>query len=97
MTATPSAAAPPSWTVRPLRSEDEGRWRDLYAGYAAFYKIGQTEAMASRVLDWLLDPAKSVEGIVAVDGSGKVGTCSLPRLRATFLRVDGRLPGRSLR
>jgi GNAT superfamily N-acetyltransferase len=72
MTATPSAAAPPNWTVRPLHSEDEGRWRELYAGYAAFYKVEQTEAMASRVWGWLLDPTHSVEGIVAVDRSSRV-------------------------
>jgi GNAT superfamily N-acetyltransferase len=72
MTVTSSAAAPTNWTVRPLLPEDEARWRDLCAGYAAFYKIEQTEAMASRVWGWLLDPAHSVEGIVAVDRSGQV-------------------------
>lgn len=72
MTATPSAAALTNWTVRPLRPEDEARWRVLYAGYAAFYKVEQTEAMASRVWGWLLDLTHSVEGIVAVDGSGQV-------------------------
>jgi hypothetical protein len=56
MIATPSAAGPTNWTVCPLRPEDEGRWRALYAGYAAFYKIEQTESMASQIWGWLLDP-----------------------------------------
>jgi GNAT superfamily N-acetyltransferase len=72
MTTTPSAAAPPHWTVRPLQSGDERRWRELYAAYAAFYGIEQTESMASRVWAWLLDPTHSVEGTVAVDPSSQI-------------------------
>jgi ribosomal protein S18 acetylase RimI-like enzyme len=68
----PSATPPASWSVRPVAHGDEPRWRELYAGYAAFYKVEQTEEMAARVWSWLFDPARAVEGIVAVDAAGEV-------------------------
>jgi GNAT superfamily N-acetyltransferase len=72
MNSPPSDASPPTWSVRPIRAEDEARWRELSAGYSAFYAIDQTEEMASRVWGWLLDPAHEVEGIVVVDEGGTV-------------------------
>lgn len=64
--------AQPNWSVRPVREEDELRWRELYAGYRAFYEIEETHEMASQVWDWLLDPSHVVEGIVVVDTTGCV-------------------------
>jgi GNAT superfamily N-acetyltransferase len=72
MNALASASAHTTWTVRPVSSGDERRWRELYAGYAAFYKLEQTEEMAACVWRWVLDPTHSVEGIVAVDEGGTV-------------------------
>jgi GNAT superfamily N-acetyltransferase len=72
MTSPASAKAHTTWTVRPVDLGDERRWRELYAGYAAFYKVQQTTEMASRVWSWLHDPAHSVQGIVAVDADGEV-------------------------
>jgi ribosomal protein S18 acetylase RimI-like enzyme len=60
------------WRVRPLAAEDRERWRALYAAYAAFYRVGQTDEQAERTWSWLLDPAHEVEGLVVVDGSGHV-------------------------
>ncbi len=60
------------WTVRPPRAGDEPRWRELYAGYAAFYSIEQTDEMASLAWSWLLDPGHVVEGLVAVDEAGVI-------------------------
>lgn len=48
-----TAAAHTTWSVRPVISGDERRWRELYAAYAAFYKVEQTEEMASRAWVWL--------------------------------------------
>jgi hypothetical protein len=67
MNSSLDATSLPVWSVRPLRAEDERRWRELCAGYAAFYGIDQTEEMASRVWGWLLAPDQGVEGIVVVD------------------------------
>lgn len=44
-------------TVRPVALEDRPAWAQLYAGYAAFYKVEQDDAMRARVFDWLIDPA----------------------------------------
>lgn len=71
MNAPTSASAHTAWSVRPVSPGDERRWRELYAAYAVFYEVEQGEEMASRVWGWLLDPAHSVEGLVAVDSTGK--------------------------
>jgi hypothetical protein len=51
--------------VRSLQAEDDDRWRELYAGYAAFYGFTQTEEQAERTSTWLMDPAHELEGLVA--------------------------------
>jgi GNAT superfamily N-acetyltransferase len=60
------------WSVRPVERGDKQRWRELYAGYAEFYKVEQTEEMASIVWGWIHDPSQQTEGIVAVDSDGYV-------------------------
>jgi GNAT superfamily N-acetyltransferase len=46
-------------------------WNRLYAGYAAFYNVDQTEAMRDRVWGWLMDGAHEVNGFIALDDLGK--------------------------
>ncbi|MET0745319.1 MAG: GNAT family N-acetyltransferase [Microvirga sp.] len=58
------------FAVRRLREEDRPGWARLYAGYAAFYEVTQTEAMREVVWSWIVDPAKEVEGFAAVDDDG---------------------------
>ena len=60
------------WQVRPLTAGDHDRWRALYAAYAAFYRVEQSEEQAERTWGWLLDPAHEVEGLVVVDEDGRV-------------------------
>jgi GNAT superfamily N-acetyltransferase len=56
--------------IRAVRASDKAEWAALYAGYAAFYKVEQTEAMRETVWGWLMDAEHSTEGLVAeVDGS----------------------------
>ncbi|WP_054007301.1 GNAT family N-acetyltransferase [Cypionkella psychrotolerans] len=55
--------------VRAVAAGDLAAWERLYAGYAAFYGVAQTEEMRARVWSWLMDPAHGTEGLVAeVDG-----------------------------
>ena len=61
-----------NWHVRPLQAEDHDRWRELYAGYAAFYRLAQTDEQAGRTWTWLMDPAHELEGLVAHHPSGHV-------------------------
>lgn len=61
-----------SVTVRSVRPDDRAAWDRLYAGYADFYKVTQTDAMRATVWGWIHDPACETEGLVAVDNTGKV-------------------------
>jgi GNAT superfamily N-acetyltransferase len=58
--------------IRAIGSEDRLGWERLYESYAAFYKVTQTAEMRATVWSWLMDPAKEVEGLVAVDAEGRL-------------------------
>lgn len=58
--------------IRAIGSEDRPGWERLYESYAAFYKVAQTAEMRATVWSWLMDPAKEVEGLVAVDAEGRL-------------------------
>lgn len=45
-------------------------WAALYAQYASFYGVEQTQHMRERVWGWLQDPAHELEGAIVLDGSG---------------------------
>ena len=59
-------------TVVPVAAEHRAAWEELYAGYAAFYRVEQTAAMRATVWGWLFDPAHEVEGLVALGPGGAV-------------------------
>lgn len=44
---------------------DFAAWSALYAGYAAFYGVAQTEEMRARVWGWIMGPGHEVEAVVA--------------------------------
>ena len=56
-------------TVRATSSADETRWRELWAGYNAFYEASVPEAVTQYTWRRILDPAYPVMGRVAeLDG-----------------------------
>lgn len=59
--------------IRPVALADKPDWARLYAGYAAFYKVDQTEAMRDTVWGWLMDPAHTTEGLVAEQDGTVIG------------------------
>ncbi|MGL6210431.1 MAG: GNAT family N-acetyltransferase [Paracoccaceae bacterium] len=59
--------------VRSVAAGDRAAWDQLYAGYAAFYRVEQTDAMRDRVWGWLMDAAHGTEGLVAEGPGGLVG------------------------
>jgi len=65
MTSSGAPQTNAGWRVRPLQAEDHDRWRELYAGYAAFYGLTETEEQAERTWTWLMDPGHELEGLVA--------------------------------
>ena len=58
-----------SLMTRPTVPADRADWGRLYAAYAEFYQVTQTEDMRDRVWGWLHDPDEQTEGLVAeLDG-----------------------------
>ncbi|MDR3373724.1 MAG: GNAT family N-acetyltransferase [Ancalomicrobiaceae bacterium] len=57
--------------VVPVAAGLRGGWGRLYAGYADFYGVEQSEPMRERVWSWLMDPAHECEGLVALDAEGE--------------------------
>ena len=60
------------WVVDEPQEADFARWRELYRGYAEFYKVTQTDEQAARVWSWLHDPAHEQRGLVVRDRDGAV-------------------------
>jgi hypothetical protein len=50
--------------------QDRERWRELYRGYAAFYRESVTDAQLDLVWSWLNDPDHDVKGLLVRDPSG---------------------------
>lgn len=74
--AAASSRVAPRIEVVPVRPEHRARWEELYAGYAAFYRVGQTPEMRDRVWGWIQDPGHEVKGLVALAEDGRpVGLC----------------------
>ena len=59
-------------TIGPPQAADYADWRRLYEGYATFYKMPMTEAIAGTVWGWLLDPAHPLEALLARLGADRV-------------------------
>ena len=59
--------------IRPLEASDFAAWSALYAGYAAFYQVIQTEEMRARVWKWIFDPEHETEGLIALLNGKPVG------------------------
>jgi GNAT superfamily N-acetyltransferase len=56
--------------VRAPTPADRGRWRELYAAYAAFYEVEQPDDAAEVAWSWIQDPAHDVCALVVQDPDG---------------------------
>ncbi|SHI60951.1 Acetyltransferase (GNAT) family protein [Roseomonas rosea] len=56
--------------IVPLQERHREDWNRLYAGYAEFYRVTQTQEMRDRVWSWIHDPAHGTEAFVAEDAEG---------------------------
>jgi GNAT superfamily N-acetyltransferase len=52
--------------IREAQQQDEAAWRDLWAGYLAFYEVVLSEEITARTWARILDPASPTFGSVAV-------------------------------
>lgn len=59
-------------SIGPPEPRDQAGWCILYEGYARFYKMPMTDAIAGTVWGWLLDPAHPLEALLARTGDGHV-------------------------
>lgn len=59
--------------IRETRAGDREPWSRLYADYARFYQVEQTDAMRDRVWSWINDPAHEVRCLVAQRENRLVG------------------------
>ncbi len=66
--------------IRPLAPCDLPAWERLYRGYADFYRVETSADKLARLVDWLMDPARPCNGVVAVAGDG--GLAGLAHYRA---------------
>ncbi|MFH5925651.1 GNAT family N-acetyltransferase [Roseomonas xinghualingensis] len=57
--------------VVPVEERHRADWDRLYAGYAEFYRVTQTQEMRDRVWSWIHDPAHETNGLVAEDAEGR--------------------------
>ena len=76
---------------RPTEADRPG-WDKLYAGYADFYRVTQTQGMRDRVWSWIHDPAHTTEALVAEHDGRLVGLAHFrPFARPLAASVGGYL------
>lgn len=64
--------------MRDVQLGDEAAWSSLYAGYRAFYFLGEDARAVATTWSWLIGHDHGLHGLVAVDASGSlVGLANL--------------------
>lgn len=74
--------------IVPIEAEHEARWRELYRGYATFYKRELTDAHAATVWGWLLDSGHELEGRLALVDGRPVGLAHFRRMPSPLRGAD---------
>jgi len=69
-TGAPAGRSVP-FTVGPPASGDRARWRELYRGYAEFYREPVTDEQLDLVWSWISDPAHDVKALLVRDPTGR--------------------------
>ncbi|WP_030230825.1 GNAT family N-acetyltransferase [Streptomyces sp. NRRL S-350] len=59
------------WSVGAPEAGDFAAWRELFRGYAEFYRVPCPDGKAELVWSWLTDPGHEVEGLLVRDGDGR--------------------------
>jgi GNAT superfamily N-acetyltransferase len=85
---------------------DRDQWRPLFDGYAAFYDVDMTDAIANTTFGWLLDPEHALEGLITRDTDNRavgiahvracprpLGGCEIGFLDDMFVSPDARGSG----
>ena len=59
-------------TIRPATPADEARWRELWAGYCAFYEVSLGAEVTAHTWRRIIDPVAPVHCVLACDEAGAV-------------------------
>ena len=59
--------------IRPVAASDETAWREMWAGYCAFYKTELPDEVTDATWARFFDPAVQVRCLIAKDGGTAVG------------------------
>jgi GNAT superfamily N-acetyltransferase len=70
-------------TIRPVEQSEFFAWYALFADYAEFYETPLSDESAVLVWSWIIDDAKDIGALVAVDDEGELVGFAHHR---TFLR-----------
>lgn len=60
------------WQVRGPDDGDFSRWRELYQGYADFYRTPRPDTAAQQAWSWIRDPHHEVHCLLADNGNGVI-------------------------
>ncbi|MGQ2964502.1 GNAT family N-acetyltransferase [Methylophilus sp.] len=61
-----------SVTIRTLKTDDYAAWNQLYAAYANFYTVKQSQFMRDQVWQWIHQSQPLIHALVALDEEGNV-------------------------
>lgn len=64
-------------TCRPVEPADQAQWAVLFAGYRAFYRLGDDPAAVATTWQWVGDGRHGLRGYVAVDGQRLLGLANV--------------------
>lgn len=62
--------------VRSAKTEDETRWRELWAGYVKFYRGEVADDVTANTWKRILDPASNIDALVAEKDGHVIGICN---------------------
>lgn len=79
------------YTVGPPAPDDRGIWRELYRGYADFYREAVTDARLDLVWSWITDPNHDVKALLVRDPNGTA--VGLAHYRPYFRPLAGAVAG----
>lgn len=74
--------------IEPLSTAHEARWRELYQGYADFYRRPSDDAHKAKVWSWLLDPSHELEGYLALVDGRPMGLAHVRRMPSPLRGTD---------
>ena len=62
--------------IRMAKTEDELRWRELWAGYVKFYRGEVADDVTAKTWKRILDPASNIDALVAEKDGQVIGICN---------------------